>query len=138
MTLNEWSAMKKLAIFKSLSDQRPPSEGEFSESVLLEGFGKGTPQIGTTVYEPDAARFEFIFSEQHSTATVLSVRVEAPERIVFLPVPSWVIETIWQGEIDGSYHFESEAMELVRAFESELAPEDNLKWFGPRAAKRRE
>ena len=57
---------------------------------------------------------------------------------MFLPVPDWVIESIWQGEISGSYHFESDAKALVEAFQAELSAENNPKWFLPQAAKRRE
>jgi hypothetical protein len=116
----------------------PPSQGEFNDAVWKDGKVKGHPQMGTTRYEPNAIIFEFIYPDPQTTATVLSVHLKSPERIVFLPVPEWVVETIWQGEIDGTFHFESEALGLVAAFQSELTEEGNLKWFGPRQAKRRE
>ena len=54
-----------------------------------------------------------------------------------MPVPSWVVESIWQGDIDGSYHFESEATELVAEFIEVLKREGNLAQFGDKAPTRR-
>src|SRR5947209_18596132 len=112
MYLNAFAAEKRLALYDDLKKGLPPREGEYSDALLKEGKVKGQPQMGTTRYEPSSIVFEFIYPDPHTTATVLSVRVAAPERIVFLPVPEWVAETIWQGEIDGSFRFESEAMTL--------------------------
>lgn len=138
MTLNEWAASKKKAIFDAVSNLQPPPDGEYDPDVLRDGFDKGKAQMGTTVYEPECACFEFIFPDRNASATVLTVRVAPPERIVFLPVPPWVVETIWQGEVDGTYHFESEATSLVDAYLQELKLSENRKWFGPRQPKRRE
>lgn len=138
MTLNAFAAERRLAYFEDLRKGLPPREGEYSEQVFKDGKVKGQPQMGTTRYEPGAIVFEFIYPDPGSTATVLSVRIPSPERIVFLPVPEWVVESIWQGDIDGTFHFESEAVRLVEGLRRELEPEANLKWFGKREAKRRE
>ena len=138
MTLNEWAAEKKKAIFENLKSGHAPTEGEYDAAVLREALVKGPPQMGATKYEPDAANMEFIFPDVASSATVLTVRVQSPERIVYLPVPDWVIEDIWQGAVSGSYHFESRARELVRELESELSSDNNVQWFAPQPAKRRE
>lgn len=112
--------------------------GDFDADLLKEARTKGVPQVGTTRYTPDAIWCEFIFSDPSSTAVIVTVRVPAPQRIVFLPVPSWVIETIWQGDVDGSYHFESDARQHLAELDRELEPELNEKWFGPRPPKHRE
>jgi hypothetical protein len=138
MTLNAYAAEKRLAIFEDLKGGHSPKEGEYNDHTLKEGQVKGTPQIGSTRYEPDAIFIEFIYPDPKSSATVLSIRLPAPERIVFLPVPDWVVESIWQGEIDGSYQFESDARAMLAKFEQELTQAENQKWFGPRQAKRRE
>lgn len=138
MTLNEWSAEKRLLILEDLLAGRAPSLGVFDEVVLREGQVKGTPQMGGVRYAPLLVVFEFIFPDPLSSATVLSVSVVPPERIVFLPVPSWVIENVWQGEVFGSFHFESDARSLVERFELELDEESNLKWFEKQAPRRRE
>ena len=138
MNLNAYAAERRLSFFEDLKRGWPPRDAEFDEAVFKEGKVKGEPQMGTTRYEPHAIVFEFIYPDASSSATVLSVRIAPPERIVFLPVPEWVIETIWQGDIDGSYHFESEAMRLVSMLQSELGADANLKWFGKRDPKRRE
>lgn len=138
MKLNEWAAAMKTQIYDDLSVGKPPPLGRFDEAVFRAGQVKGKPQMGATTYEPNAATFEFIFPDSHSTATVLQVIVDPPERIVFLPVPEWVMEEIWQGDVAGSPHFESEAQELLRRFTAELEPGANEKHFGKQPAKRRE
>jgi len=136
--LSTYAAEIRLKIFDELSAGHTPSRGSFDEHVLKDGRAKGAPQMGSTRYEPEDIIFEFIYPDPRSSATVFEVKIEAPERIVFLPVPDWVIENIWQGDISGSYQFESDAKALVEAFQSELSLESNPKWFLPQAAKRRE
>lgn len=138
MTLNEFVAQKKRSIFESLAKGLPPQEGRFDEAVWKEGQAKGSAQIGKVEFHPRRLVLEFIYSDPRSSATILRVELDPPERIVFLPVPEWVVETIWQGEIDGSYHFESHALAHLRTFEAETGESANEKWFGPARAKRRE
>ena len=129
---------KRLAIFEDLKNGQPPREGEFDDAVRKEGKVKGEPQMGSTHYEPDAIFVEFIYPDPKTTSTILTVKLAPPERIVFLPVPSWVVENIWQGDIAGTFHFESEAKKLFEELGQELDVESNKKWFGPQMAKRRE
>ena len=138
MILNAYSAAKKMAIFEDIKNGLPPREGEFDEAVLRAGKVKGEPLVGSTRYEPNAIFVEFIFPDPKSTSTVFVVKLTPPERIVFLPVPSWVVENIWQGEIAGTFHFESEALRLYQELGAELNAGQNQKWFGPQMAKRRE
>lgn len=138
MNLNAWLAQKRRGILESLTAGQPPAEGEFSEEVLVEGRVKGAPQMGAVRLEPRRVMLEFIYSDPASSATILTVTLEPPERVVFLPVPDWVVESIWQGEVTGSAHFESDAMRLVQAFEQELREEANARWFEPQPPKRRE
>ncbi len=138
MKLSAFASEKRLAIFEELSAGQEPSEGSFDEHVLKEGKTKGKPQMGSTRFEPDTILFEFIFPEAAGASTVLTVRVSSPERIVFMPVPDWVVENIWQGDVTGSFMFESEARAAVEGFNGELTSETNPKWFLPQAAKRRE
>jgi hypothetical protein len=138
MKLNEFAARSRLGIFEDLRAGREPGEGSWNPTTLAEARVKGQPQMGTTVYAPDRITFEFIYPDPSSTATILTVSLDPPERVVFLPVPEWVVENIWQGDIAGTYQFESDALRLVEQFRAELNPEGNLKWFGKQAAKRRE
>lgn len=138
MILNVFAAEKRRQIFDRLKSGGEPGEGTYSPELLAEGRRKGAPQVGSTRYEPNAMHLEFIYPDATSTATILTVTITPPERIVFLPVPEWVIENIWQGDIDGTYHFESDAVRLLEGLRSELDEASNLKWFGPRQAKRRE
>ncbi|MBS1713207.1 MAG: hypothetical protein JST30_02595 [Armatimonadetes bacterium] len=138
MSLNRWAADRKRTLFDELSQGLEPSLGEFDRNVLTEAKAKGRPQMGATVYSPQAARFEFIYSDTASSATVLTVTVAAPERIVYLPVPDWVVENVWQGSVDGSHVFDSEAETAVAKFLESLKPQANAELFGPRQATRRE
>jgi len=132
MGLNAFVAEKRKEIFSDLQAGMPPREGEYSDELLKEGKVKGKPQMGTTRFEPHAIVLEFIYPDSKSSATVVPVRIKTPERILFMPVPGWVVESIWQGEIDGSFHFESEAALLLAEFAKDLEAEPNGKWFGPR------
>jgi len=137
MTLNEWSAKTKRALFDNLDQGHAPASGEFDEALLRDARTKGRPQMGATVYSPDSARFEFVYKD-HISTIVFSVKAPTPHRVIFLPVPSWVVETIWQGDIDGSYHFEPDADELVQGFLAQLSPVENPALFGPKQPTRRE
>ena len=137
MSLNAFAAERRLAIFEELKKGLEPS-GEFDTALLAEGKAKGAPQMGATQYKPDRIAFEFIYPDPGSTATVLTVAISPPERIVFMPVPEWVIENIWQGDVTGSFHFISDAERLYAALGSELQVGSNEKWFEPQMAKRRE
>ena len=138
MTLNQFAAEKRLAVFDDLESGREPREGNYDPILLKEARAKQPPQMGATQYTPSEIIFEFIFPDRQSSATVLVITIPSPERIVFLPVPSWVVENIWQGDIEGTYHFETEALKLVAAFGEELAIHANRKWFDRQPAKRRE
>lgn len=138
MNLNAWTAEKKRHIYEDLLAGQPPREGSFDEAVWKDGKSKGQPQMGAAVYQPDLVTLEFIYNDPQGSAVILTVQVDPPERIVYMPVPSWVVESIWQGEISGSYHFESEANRLVAALQDQLSPDANRALFGPQMAKRRE
>lgn len=138
MSLNVFAADLRRKLLDELQAGKSPSVGRYDEELLKQGRVKGKPQMGTVRYTPTSIAMEFIFSSPDATATVLVVEVDAPERIVWLPVPEWVIQTIWQGDVDGSYHFESDAMQLAASYMADLAPEANAKLFGARTVIRRE
>jgi hypothetical protein len=138
MSLGSYVAERRLRILEDLQAGREPSEGAFDVQVLKEAKVKSKPQMGSTRFVPDAIHLEFIYPDPMTTATVFTVTLSAPERIVFLPVPEWVVESIWQGEISGGFHFESDAMRMVDGFVALLAPDANAPLFAPAAAKRRE
>jgi len=138
LNLTAYAATKKRQIFDDLFAGNLPQEGEFSETTLKEGLAKGRPQMGATIFFPNKIALEFIYSDPRTSATILTVELDSPERIVMMPVPSWVRETIWQGEISGSHHFESEANKLLEEFTQICEPGNNDEFFGPQAATRRE
>lgn len=129
MTLSEFVAETRTTLFQAISDGRPPPIGEFEHALLKEGLAKGKPFVGTTRFEPGHIFFEFIFPDPNGAPILLPVRVIAPERIVFMPVPEWVVAQIWEGEVMGSHRFESEARNLLASFESELASGPNAAHF---------
>ena len=132
MTLNAFVAERKRALFEDLQADLAPREGAFDETLLRKARTTGKPQMGTVRYEPDAVTLEFIYPDPNGAAIVLPVRLTVPERIVFLPVPEWVVESIWQGEIDGSFHFEPDARRMVARLAELLEPEANAPLFAPR------
>ena len=138
MRLNQFAAEKRLAIFEELKAGKEPTIGVFDAGLLKEARVKGTPQMGTTRFEPHVIHFEFIYPDPKTTATIVTITLDSPDRIVMLPVPEWVVESIWPGEISGSFHFESDANHLVREFLQGLQPNENIALFGPQPAKRRE
>lgn len=138
MNLNAFTAEKRLALFDQLRAGLLPGEGTYDAASLSQAKVKGSPQLGTTRYEPNAIHIEFIYPDPLTSSSIVTITLTPPERIVFLPVPDWVVETIWQGEISGTFVFESEANAQYQALGKELTPESNLKWFGPQMAKRRE
>ncbi|MCH8980139.1 MAG: hypothetical protein IH945_12990 [Armatimonadetes bacterium] len=138
MTLSEYLAAKKRGIYDDLLQGRRPEEGKYDAAALAHLRSRGEPQMGSTVLEPENVRFEFIFPQPDGSAELLTVDLTPPERIVFMPVPAWVVETIWQGDVDGSHHFESDAKRLVEELSESLEPLSNKKLFGRQAPKRRE
>ncbi len=138
MRLAEYVAQKKRALYDDLLAGRDPGEGAYDPAALKEGRSKGKPQMGSTFFEPRSIRLEFIFPDPTASAVILTVTLDPPERVVYLPVPGWVVESIWQGEVSGSHHFESHARALVDEFVALTAPVPNEALFGPQAAKRRE
>lgn len=138
MKLNEFAAEARKSIYEDLLRGVQPSRGTFDASKLHDLAQLGAPQHGPTRFEPSHLKFEFIYGSGAEGTAVFTVSVDAPERIVFMPVPGWVIESIWQGDIDGSFHFESDARALLAEYEAQLASGANDIWFAPRPAKRRE
>lgn len=138
MKLKDFVSEKRKAIFEDLVAGREPSQGCFDAEALKEARSKGAPQLGAARMEPHKIRLEFIFPAPQANTSIFTVAVDTPERIVYMPVPSWVVESIWQGEIDGSYWFESEARCLLRNFEEMLAEPANSELFGRQSAKRKE
>lgn len=137
MNLGAFAADQKQRIFNDLKAGQPPHEGTFDEALFREAKDVGPPQMGATRFSPKSIVHEFIYNVP-GKSIVLVVEVDSPERIVFLPVPEWVVENIWQGNVDGSFHFERDAKSLLETFRAEMEPSANERWFGPQAAKRRE
>jgi hypothetical protein len=134
MNLNAFAAQKKRQIFDELSKGLGPSIGRFDQGLFRDAKDKAQPQMGTTRYTPSTIAFEFIYAVAGGQTQILAVELDSPERIVFLPVPAWIVETIWQGEIDGSFHFESDAKKLLAELTSSLEPEQNASLFEAKKA----
>ncbi|MBL8067905.1 MAG: hypothetical protein JNM28_05610 [Armatimonadetes bacterium] len=137
LRLAPYAAQLKREIFDALRAGSPPPLGEFDEDVWRAAHAKAEPQMGTTVFAPDRMVFEFIYQSPDGT-TVLPVAIQAPERIVYLPVPEWVVENVWQGEVLGCFAFESEADAHVEQLRRQLSPEGNRPLFDRPGPKRKE
>lgn len=138
MTLNERSAQLRRQIFDDLLAGKPPRTGAWDEERRQAALRLGRPQMGSVTYKPWEIQMEFVFSDAQGSALILTVTEKSEERIVYMPVPDWVVETIWQGDISGSYHFESEAMRRLEALRESLSDEKNIAHFEPKAPTRRE
>lgn len=138
MNLNEYSAKKRREILDDLLAGHDPREGAWDVALLAEAKLKSRPQLGPLVFLPQHLDLQFLFSDPQGGSLVFTVRIESPYRIVQMPVPTWVIENVWQGEISGSFHFEADALALFEAFRAELEPEANIKHFQARERTTRE
>lgn len=127
--LYEVSANIRASIFEELKAKRSPSVGEFEPEKLKQAFERGEPQMGAQKFTPEGIFFEFIFPNPVSGTVILPVFVRMEERIVFLPVPKWVIQNIWQGDISGSYVFESQVEETLEKYRLLLSKEGNQQFF---------
>lgn len=126
--LAPFCAQQKREIYDALRAGSPPPFGTYDEAVWRAAKAKAEPQMGTTVFAPDRLTYEFIYPAPEG-AIVLAVIVEPPERIIYLPVPAWVVENIWQGEVSGSFAFANEAQEHISAFQVQITPEGNRPLF---------
>ena len=136
--LSSYVGRLKRELWEDIKSNREPRVGEFDAALLANLRSKEAVQIGTATFRPDRITLEFLFPEASGVPTILSVNITPPERIVFLPVPEWVIETIWQGDVDGSFHFESDATQLLDKFLKLVTAEENKALFEKQLAKRRE
>ncbi len=132
MTLREFVRSQMQAVFEALQQRQPPPVGEYDEQTLKECFRRATVQTGTTHYRPDSIILEFIFLEPSLGPAILCVRIPAPEPIVYMPVPDWVIQDVWQGEVTGSFRFASEAEALLKKFHNQVFSETNALHFDER------
>jgi hypothetical protein len=128
-SLGSFTAEVRRSLFAELSAGLSPTSGTFDSDLLKIAQTKGAPQMGSYHYEPVALIAEFIYPDASSGTVIFSVKVPTPERIVYLPIPEWIIESIWQGEISGSYQFESHAISMVESFKQALTPEMNAQLF---------
>ncbi|MCX7924253.1 MAG: hypothetical protein N2554_00400 [Fimbriimonadales bacterium] len=129
MTLREFVRDQIQLVFDALKAGSAPPVGEYDAAQLKECQRRATPQVGTARFLPDAIVLEFIFQDASLGPAVLSVRVPAPEPIVYMPVPDWVIEDVWQGDVTGSFRFLSEAERLLTAFREQVFTERNRVFF---------
>lgn len=132
MTLREFVRNQIQAIFEALQQKQPPPVGEYDANTLKECFRRTTVQTGTTHFQPDHVLLEFIFLEASLGPAVLCVRILTPEPIVYMPVPDWVIQDVWQGEVTGSFRFASEAESLLKKLHNQIFAETNALFFDER------
>jgi len=130
--LSQYVAQKKRKLLEELLAGGLPSEGNYDKDLLERLRSKGRVQLGTAVFEPEKLTLEFIFVFGGVTEGVLNIDLDPPERIVFMPVPEWVVEEVWQGQVDGSYHFESDANKLIDSYKDKLQPMLNKSLFEKR------
>ncbi len=129
MTLREFVRDQIQSIHAALQAGSPPPIGAYDAAQLKECQRRASVQVGASNFLPDAIVLEFIFQDASLGPAVLSVRIAAPEPIVYMPVPDWVIEDVWQGDVTGSFRFRSEAERLLEAFREQVFTERNRAFF---------
>lgn len=127
--LQDFVSDARRRVFDDLVSGVPPSLGTVDLDAFAKARDRGKPQLGTARFGQQEVRLEFIYPDSRAAAILLEVRIRTPERVVFLPVPGWVVEQIWQGEVTGSYAFESDAQTLVNEFTLGLSADVNAKFF---------
>lgn len=137
-TLGEYVAAARLRAFEALRQKLLPPEGDFDVRMWQEFVDRPAIQMGTTRYEPSKVIIEFVAHRPPDPAAILAVTLTPPEPIIYMPVPEWVIENVWKGEVNGTYCFQSEASLRFARFADKLKPETNKKYFGSKPAVGRE
>ena len=139
MTLREFTHTTRKQILDALQHKKAPPIGHFDRKVFEEAVQLREVQLGSAHYTPHSVILEFIFlRDQPGTPLILSVEVDTPEPVVFMPVPEWVQEDVWQGEVKGTFRLRSEAERLMEAFRHHVLEEENRHYFEQRSAPRRE
>jgi hypothetical protein len=135
--LAAYVAELRRALLEDLTAGRLPRTGTTDARAWREAVDGGRPQMGSVTLAPDRIRLEFL-SGADGGQRIVHVDIEPPERIVFLPVPDWVVENIWQGDVAGSAHFERHARGMLDRFLARLEPAANAAEFAPRPPQSRE
>lgn len=123
------TALLRGQILEDLEAKKEPRIGQFEPEMLKLALTKPSVQMGAQKFVPNGFFFEFIFPDPIGGTVILTVFVPSKERIVFLPVPNWVRQNIWQGDVDGSYYYEGEISAVLEGFQSLLDQESNAAFF---------
>ncbi len=139
MTLREFTNTARVQILEALQRKQPPPIGHFDRKAFEEAMQMREVQMGSAHYTPRSVVLEFVFwHDAPGAPLIFSVEVDAPEPIVFLPVPDWVQQDVWQGEVKGTFRLRSEAERMIEAFRQHVLEGENLHYFEERPAPRRE
>ncbi|MCS6949110.1 MAG: hypothetical protein NZ520_01480 [bacterium] len=139
MTLREFTNAARKQILEALQHKQPPPIGHFDRKAFEEAMQMREVQMGSAHYTPRSVVLEFVFwHDTPGAPLILSVEVETPEPVVFLPVPDWVQQDVWQGEVKGTFRLRSEAEQMLETFRRHVLEGENLHYFEERPAPRRE
>jgi len=139
MTLREFTNTTRKQVFEALQHKTPPPIGHFDLKTFEEAIQLRQVQMGGAHYTPHSVVLEFVFLHDSPGAPlILSVEVETPEPVVYMPVPEWVQEDVWQGEVKGTFRLRSEAERMLSDFRHHVLECDNPHYFDERPAPRRE
>ncbi|MGQ9881576.1 MAG: hypothetical protein ACUVSV_12050 [Armatimonadota bacterium] len=139
MTLREFVNATRKQVLDALLHKQPPPIGHFDPKRFEEAVQMREVQMGGTRYTPHSVILEFVFLHDNPGAPlILCVEVDTPEPVVFMPVPEWVQEDVWQGEVKGTFRFRSEAEQLIGSFRHHVLECDNPHYFEERPTPRPE
>lgn len=128
MTLGQFIADCKIRLLAELESRVEPSFGTYDVHQWPGSSRVKQVQIGSATPFPHNVEFEFILTLEEGSE-VFTISVPAPERIVYMPVPEWVLISVWQGEVSGSYHFESDATRMTDRYVALLTSGTNESEF---------
>jgi len=139
MTLREFTNTTRRQILEALQHKQPPPVGRFDQKTYEEAMQMREMQMSSAHYTPHSVILEFLFWHDNPSAPlILCVEVDTPEPVVFMPVPDWVQQDVWQGEVKGTFRLRSEAEQLIEAFRHHVLECKNPDYFEERPAPRRE
>lgn len=139
MTLREFTNVTRKQILQALQYKQAPPVGHFDRKTFEEAVQMREVQMGSARYTSHSVILEFIFlHDKPGAPLILCVEVDTPEPVVFMPVPEWVQEDVWQGEVKGTFRLRSEAEQLIEAFRRHVLESENPHYFEERPVPRRE
>ena len=117
MTPYEWAVGRRRTLLETLKAGKRPDDATFDAGAVEAALAKGVPREGAIRFLPDAAIVE------------VHVAFAGSAPAIWMAVPDWVVENVWQGEVTGRHLFESQARAALDRVAAGILPEPNAAAF---------